>query len=124
LVTFALAPYERHTQTVKWEQGGVGDPIPLEFNSLPGGVMAIKEDFILAELDNSLRYFTSLFGKYPYRSFGAAFHPFNFGQGFPTLLMIPNTDHASKTPTFSLRTRRRINGGATLFHGVRIGISG
>ena len=96
LVTFALAPYERHTQTVKWEQGGVGDPIPLEFNSLPGGIMAIKEDFILAELDNSLRYFTSLFGKYPYRSFGAAFHPFNFGQGFPTLLMIPNTDHANK----------------------------
>ena len=96
LVTFALAPYERHTQMVKWEQGGKGDPIPVEFNSLPGGIMAIKEDFILAELDNSLRYFTSLFGKYPYRSFGAAFHPFGFGQGFPTLLMIPNTDRATK----------------------------
>lgn len=96
LVTFALAPYERHSQMVKWDQGGVGDPIPLEFNSLPGGIMAIKEDFILAELDNSLRYFTSLFGKYPYRSFGAAFHPFNFGQGLPTLLMIPATDRASK----------------------------
>jgi peptidase M1-like protein len=96
LITFALAPYERHSQMVKWDQGGVGDPIPVELNSLSGSVMAIKEDFILAELDNSLRYFTSLFGKYPYPAFGAAFHPFNFGQGFPTLLMIPATDRSSK----------------------------
>lgn len=96
LVTFALAPYERHSQMVKFEQGGVGDPIPLEFNSLPGSIMAIKEDFIMAEMDNSLRYFTALFGKYPYPTFGAAFHPFRFGQGFPTLLMIPNTDKANR----------------------------
>jgi hypothetical protein len=96
LITFALAPFERHTQTVRFDKGGVGDPIPIEFNSLPGGMIAIKEDFILAELDNSLRYFTTLFGKYPYPTFGAAFHPFNFGQGFPTLLMIPATDRASK----------------------------
>ncbi len=94
--TFALAPFERHTQMVRFDKGGVGDPIPIEFSSLPGTVKAIKEDFILAELDNSLRYFTSLFGKYPYPTFGAAFHPFNFGQGFPTLLMIPATDRASK----------------------------
>jgi len=52
-VTFALAPFERHTQMVKWDKAGAGDPIPLEFNSLPGSVAAIKEDFIMAELDNS-----------------------------------------------------------------------
>jgi hypothetical protein len=96
LVTFALAPFERHKAMVKWEKGGFGDPTPLEFNSLPGGTLAIKEDFIMAELDNSLRYFTALFGKYPYPVFGAAFHPFRFGQGFPTLLMIPATDTANK----------------------------
>jgi hypothetical protein len=96
LTTFALAPYERHSQMVKWEKGGSGDPIPVEFNSLSGSTMAIKEDFMLAELDNSLRYFTAMFGRYPYQSFGAAFHPFSFGQGFPTLLMIPATDHANK----------------------------
>jgi len=96
LVTFALAPFERHTQMVKWEKGGLGDPIPLEFDSLPGSIAAIKEDFIMAELDNSLRYFTSLFGKYPYPTFGGAFHPFNFGQGFPTLLMIPGADRANR----------------------------
>ncbi|MCM3872109.1 MAG: hypothetical protein ND895_15610 [Pyrinomonadaceae bacterium] len=91
LVTFALAPFERHTQMVKWEQGGVGDPLQLEFNSLPGSIQAIKEDFIMAELDNSFRYFTAQFGKYPYPTFGATFHPFGFGQGFPTMLWIPAT---------------------------------
>jgi Peptidase family M1 domain len=96
LVTFGLAPFERHTQMVKWEQGGVGDPTPLEFNSLPGSLQAIKEDFIMAELDNSLRYFTAQFGKYPYPTFGATFHPFRFGQGFPTMLWIPATDRDSK----------------------------
>jgi hypothetical protein len=96
LVTFALAPFERHSQMVKWEKGGVGDPIPLVFDSMPGEYKAIKEDFIMAELDNSLRYFTSLFGKYPYPTFGAAFHPFGFGQGFPSLLMIPAADRANR----------------------------
>ena len=94
LVTFALGPFERHKEIVKWEKGG--EPIPPEFNSLPGSYAAIKEDFILAELSNSIRYFSVLFGKYPYPVFGAAFHPFNFGQGFPTLLMIPGADRASK----------------------------
>ena len=94
LITFALGPFERHSKMVKWDKGG--EPIPVEFNSLPGGLIAIKEDFILAELDNSLRYFTLLFGKYPYPIFSAAFHPFGFGQGFPSLLMIPNTDRANK----------------------------
>jgi hypothetical protein len=97
LVTFALGPFERHTQMVKWDKGG--EPIPVEFSSL-GSQKPIKEDFIVAELDNSLRYFSVMFGKYPYPIFGAAFHPFSFGQGFPSLLMIPATDRATKY-TFS-----------------------
>ena len=96
LLTFALGPFELHKQAIRWDQGGTGDPIMIEFNSLPGGIIAIKEDFILAELDNSLRYFSVLFGKYPYPVFGAAFHPFRFGQGFPSMLMIPATDRANK----------------------------
>jgi hypothetical protein len=94
LVTYALGPFKRYTDSIKWEKGGA--PTPLEFNSLPGDYLPIKEDFILAELNNAVRYFTVLFGDYPYPVFGAAFHPFAFGQGFPTLLMIPNADHASK----------------------------
>ena len=93
-VTFALGPWKRYNDSIKWEKGNA--PTPLEFNSVPGEYAAIKEDFILAELNNSVRYFTVLFGDYPYPSFGAAFHPFGFGQGFPSLLMIPPADRASK----------------------------
>src|ERR1700752_1447281 len=93
-VTFALGPFKRYNDSIKWEKGNA--PTPLEFNSLPGDYLPIKEDFILAELNNSVRYFTVLFGAYPYPAFGAAFHPFGFGQGFPSLLMIPPADRASK----------------------------
>lgn len=93
-VTFALGPFKRYNESIKWEKGNA--PTPLEFNSLPGDYLPIKEDFILAELNNSVRYFTALFGDYPYPSFGAAYHPFGFGQGFPSLLMIPSADNASK----------------------------
>ncbi len=94
LVVFALGPFERKTQSVTWEAGGT--PIPLEFNSVPSRVTAIKHEFILAELDNAVRYFAAMFGAYPYGTFGAAFHPYNFGQGFPTMLMIPPTDQENK----------------------------
>jgi hypothetical protein len=94
IATFAIGPFERHADTVKWEKGG--EPTPIEFNSLPGDYLPIKEDFILAEMNNSLRYFSMLFGKYPYPVFSAAFHPFGFGQGLPGLLMIPPADSADK----------------------------
>lgn len=94
LVTFALGPWERHADTIKWDSGE--KPIPLEFNSMPGSYLAIKEDFILAELNNSVRYFHQLFGAYPYETYSATFHPYGFGQGFPSMLMIPNADKANK----------------------------
>lgn len=94
LVTFALGPWQRHPETVKWDSGE--KPIPLEFNSLSGSYLPIKESFILAELSNSVRYFHALFGAYPYETYSATFHPFSFGQGFPSMLMIPPTDRASK----------------------------
>jgi hypothetical protein len=94
LVTFAMAPWERHVEEIKWDKGG--KPIPLEFSSMPGAYASIKEDFILAELNNSVRFFHALFGDYPYEKFGASFHPYGFGQGFATMLMIPATDRASK----------------------------
>lgn len=95
LATFALGPFERHSEMLKLDDKSTA-PIPLEFNSLPGGIAAIKEDFILAELNNSVRYFHALFGQYPYENFSATFHPYGFGQGFPSMLMIPSTDRANK----------------------------
>jgi hypothetical protein len=92
MVTFALGPFQRYNDTIKWDDGS--KPIPIEFNSLT--TVPIKEDFILAELNNSIRYFYKLFGQYPYDGFGATFHPYAFGQGFPSMMMIPATDRANK----------------------------
>jgi aminopeptidase N len=92
LATFALAPFERHTEEIKWDNGD--KPIPLEYNSV--SYISLKEDFIMAELNNSVRYFHSLFGKYPYEVYGATFHPFNYGQGFPSMIVIPGTDRSNK----------------------------
>jgi len=91
-VTFALARFIRKTDVIKWDSGE--KPTPLEYSSVTS--IAIKEDFIMAELNNSVRYFHALFGKYPYENYGAAFHPFGFGQGFPSMVMIPGTDRATK----------------------------
>ena len=94
LTTFAIGPFQRFEDKVKWEGGD--KEIPLEYNSVPGGILAIKESFMLAELSNSIRYFNQLFGAYPYENFSATFHPYGFGQGFPSMLMIPATDRANK----------------------------
>lgn len=95
--TFALAAFERHTRTVKWENAGSGKPIPLEFSSLARSRGMLKEAFVMDEMDISLRYFTRLFGPYPYPILNAAFHPRRFGQGFPSLLMIPTTSFSDRT---------------------------
>jgi len=92
LATFALGPYERNNEIAKWD--GTNDTLPLEFNSIT--TMPLKESFIMAELSNSVRYFHKLFGMYPYKTYSASFHPYGFGQGFPSMLMIPGTDRANK----------------------------
>lgn len=99
-VTFALGPFERHNGSVKLTKGGT--QTPLEFNSLPSGYRAIREDFFLAELNNAVKHFSALFGEYPYPTFGAAYHPFPFGQGFATLLLIPPSDHPKKYTYYAL----------------------
>lgn len=93
LATFALGSFIRHAQTLTWD--GTDRSIPLEYNSVGNGV-SIKEDFILAELSNSVRYFHKIFGDYPYETYAASYHPYGFGQGFASMLMIPPTDRANK----------------------------
>lgn len=87
LVTFGLGDFKRRKDSIKWDNGG--SSTPLEFSELRSDEILIKEDFILAELNNSIRYFSKLFGSYPYPTFGAAFHPLDFGQAFPSLVLIP-----------------------------------
>ena len=45
-------------------------------------------------MNNSVRFFSKMFGEYPYSLFRGVYHPFNFGQGFPTTIMIPGADRA------------------------------
>ncbi len=90
LVTFALGPYKIHAEQRKLLKG----ELPVEFFSVDG--IPIKEDFITAEMGNAVDYMGAMFGTYPYPIFRAAFHPFGFGQGFATMLAIPNADIARK----------------------------
>jgi hypothetical protein len=94
---FVVGPFQRFAQTIKFETDGTS--IPLEFTTTQAGIYKVKETFILDELNNSVRYFAAKFGKYPYSSFGAAFHPFNFGQGFPSFMVLAPAD--SGTPRFA-----------------------
>jgi Peptidase family M1 domain len=91
LTSFSVGPYEIHKEVARISDSR---SLPVEFYSMPGSRAAIKEDFILAELSNSVRFFSSLFGEYPYPVFRGAYHPFGYGQGFPTTLMIPASDRA------------------------------
>lgn len=93
LVTFALGPFERFTEM---NPATEGPSLPVEFYAMPQSIQRIQTPFMLAEMKNAINYFSALFGRYPFPVFRAALHPFGFGQGFPTLLMIPPTDSADK----------------------------
>jgi aminopeptidase N len=82
---FAVGRFERHTEAVTV----AGRAIPVEFYSAPSGYAVIKEDFMLAEMMNTVNFFSALFGDYPYPRLGAVFFPGGFGQGLPTLLLLP-----------------------------------
>ncbi len=110
LVTFAMGPYTVYKERRKLVQGELptelfslsgSRDIPITIETSDGPVfirvpLTIKEDFVLAEMGNAVDYMGALFGKYPYPVFRAAFHPFGFGQGFATMLAIPNADSARK----------------------------
>jgi hypothetical protein len=90
LATFAVGQFQRSQRMVTWEKG---DPaIPIEFNGIASNTAVINSDFMLDEMDNAVRYFAFYFGKYPYPAFRAAIHPYGFGQGFATLLMLAPAD--------------------------------
>ncbi|HTV59583.1 MAG TPA: M1 family aminopeptidase [Verrucomicrobiae bacterium] len=97
LVTFAVGSFDVFNAKAKMENGG---DLELDYYRVhdPGAFSnaAVKTDFMLAEMSNCVRYFSAIFGAYPYSRFGAAYHPFPFGQGFPTLLMLPRSDLSSK----------------------------
>ena len=92
LVSFAAGKLERHQEKRQLEFG----EMDLEFFSVPSSVAVLKESFILAEFGNALEYFGKYFGPYPYGVFRGTVHPFNFGQGFPSLLLLARADQANR----------------------------
>jgi Peptidase family M1 domain len=89
LASFAVGDFVDHTDTAKIGKNTVS----LSLFAPKGGV---KEDFVLAEMGNCLRFFSSLFGPYQYNELNAVYFPENFGQGLPTLLLLPKADLARK----------------------------
>jgi hypothetical protein len=90
--TFAAGRLERKTEKRKL---GFGE-MSLDFYSIPASVGAVKESFMLAEMGNALDFFSQYFGPYPYGDFRATVHPFNVGQGFATLLLLPSAEKAGE----------------------------
>jgi hypothetical protein len=90
--SFAAGRMVRHTEK---RQFSFGETM-LEFYSVPRDVANVKESFILGELGNALDYFSEYFGAFPYEHFRGSFHPFRFGQGFPTLLLLPRADQSNR----------------------------
>ncbi len=89
LVTFAVGDFEVSTDKSKMESGG---DLDLDFYQVRSSVTAntsVKADFVLAELGNCVRYFSALFGPYPYSRFGAA---------LPSLCIRPRICHHAVSP--------------------------
>lgn len=97
LTTFAVGDFSVFNDKAKMQDGR---ELNLDFYRLSPSAFSflggVKTDFVLAEMNNSVRYFSDLFGAYPYSRFGATFHPFPFGQGFATMLMLPKSDRADQ----------------------------
>jgi len=92
MATFSVGRLERHEETITLDDRAVS----VEFYAVPKWATYIKEDFVRAELGNTVKYFHTLFGPFPYPKIGAVFYPTYWGQGFPSLLLLPRSDRSSK----------------------------
>jgi hypothetical protein len=93
LASFAVGPFERHVEMNEMKDR---PPLPVEFYSMPIRIQPVETAFVLAEMKNGINFFSALFGQYPFPVFRATIHPFGFGQGLPTMLMIPKADLADE----------------------------
>ena len=93
--TFAAGNFNRFAR-----DGDAKTP-PVEYNS-PGTFMTkSSENYMLTELGNAVRFYSELFGPYPFDRVGSVVHPRLYGQGFPTLLLIPPTRKSTNKYEFS-----------------------
>jgi hypothetical protein len=79
--TFGIGRFARHSGRAE----GTGVPIELYSPQSVGD----KQGFMLTELSNCIQFFSTLFGKYPYPSLQVMQHTRGYGQGLPTMLLLP-----------------------------------
>jgi hypothetical protein len=94
--TFTAGRMERYTEKFK-----TTGEMPIEFDTVSSAIATSKEKFVAGELSNALAYFSSYFGPYPFSDFRSAIHPFNFGQGFPGLVLLPQGADTSDRKVYS-----------------------
>jgi hypothetical protein len=101
--SFAAGIFERHPKkrTPKYDLDlDLGSrKVLIDYYSLPGEVIPIKEDFTIAELSNCLKFFQKYFGPYPFDYFRAVIQPWMIVEeqrSIPTQVMIPKADSADK----------------------------
>ncbi|HXN45414.1 MAG TPA: M1 family aminopeptidase [Bryobacteraceae bacterium] len=79
--SFGIGRFARHSGRTE----GTGVPIELYSPQSVGD----KQSFMLTELSNCIQFFSTLFGKYPYPSLQVMQHTRGYGQGLPTMLLLP-----------------------------------
>lgn len=76
------------------------DGVPIEFFA-PDFGGGEKQTYMLTELSNCVEFFGKLFGRYPYPSLQAMFHTRGYGQGLPTMLLLPPLRKTTNRREFS-----------------------
>jgi hypothetical protein len=88
--TFAAGRLEKYSEPFAIGSKEKSTKMQIDLYSLPSSVGAeIKEKFVASEMANALSYFTNYFGGYTFGDFRGTVQPFNQGQGFPTMLLLP-----------------------------------
>jgi hypothetical protein len=95
LATFAAGAMNRSSRP------GEGKIPPVEYN-LPGKfAVKVSANYMLTELSNSVGFYSKLFGPYPFEQVTAVVHPHGFGQGFPSLLLLPSLTQRTNKREFA-----------------------
>jgi hypothetical protein len=95
LATFVVGGFNRYVKP------GDGKVPQVEYDA-PGVFLSkSSENYMLTELSNAVGFYSQLFGPYPFEQVNSVVHPRGFGQGFPSLLLLPPTDKRTNKYEFS-----------------------
>ena len=73
----------------------------VEYNTTGTYLTSSNDKYMLTELSNGVAFYSQLFGPYPFEQVNSVVHPRNFGQGFPSLLLLPPTGKQTNKFEFS-----------------------